>query len=272
MEQQSENGSPKLTKKEFWNDRGRQRSLPIQVNEFYYSEYRIARLFKEIYRSQNNPDIKVLEIGCGYSKWMHYFYSNLGVKKIFGIDYSEIGCSLTKNNLDIFGDSDAVQNVICGDIFHGPFKTESFDLIYNLGFIEHFENPFTVIELMTKLLKKKGMLITTVPNLKGLNGRLFKMANIDVFNMHKSIALEDLEDWYSRLELETEKLDYFGSFSLTASINWDKFAAKSVFHHFFSRRFIKIINALITFPLRLTGIEIESRFFSPFIVAVGKKI
>lgn len=146
----------KLSEKDFWNQKWERVPLPIRVNKFHYTEYRIAKLLRKVCMDKRK-NIKVLEIGCGCSKWMHYFYSDLGMKNIFGLDYSEIGCKLTRENLKLFSDTKAIQNVICGDIFYSPFKDESFDIIYNLGVIEHFENPVEILKLINKLLKPPGI-------------------------------------------------------------------------------------------------------------------
>lgn len=263
-------GLTKLSEKNFWNQEWKKVALPIRVNKLHYTEYRIAKLLKKICMDDKN--IKVLEVGCGCSKWMHYFYSDLGMKNIFGFDYSEIGCKLTRENLKLFSDTKAIQNVICGDIFYSPFKERSFDIIYSFGVIEHFENPGEILKLISKLLKPGGIIITTVPNYEGLCGLLQYTVSADIYYMHKKIGLKDLKNWYKTLRLKLIKIGYFGSFSLTASVTWESFSCCSPLHYFFSKFFIRALNAIITLPLRIISCEIETSIFSPFLLAIGQNL
>jgi len=260
-----------LFKKDCWDEKWEKVNLPLKVNKFRYIDYRLANLFRETCLHEKNPNMKVLEVGCGASKWMHYFYNNLKIKNVFGFDYSEIGCRLTRKNLILFNDEKAVQNVICGDIFHSPFKNESFDIIYSLGLIEHFENPFEILELVNRLLKIGGILITLVPNLDGFCGWLKKYVDPFGFNMHHVIALKELNNWYNLLKLETVHLNYFGNFLFPSDVSCNIFYQKSILRYILLRIIMRSTNALITLPLRVINIKIESKLFSPFLVGVGRK-
>lgn len=98
------------------------------------------------------------------------------------------------------------------------------------------------------------------------------VASADIYYMHKKIRLKDLKNWYKILHLEPVKIDYFGSFSLTASVTWESFSCRSPLHYFFSKFFIRALNTIITLPLRMISCEIETSIFSPFLLAIGKKL
>jgi len=97
-------------------------------------------------------DAKVIEVGCGTGQ-------SLGVLSCdtVGFDNSPAALSLAKDNCN---------HPVQGDIFHIPFKDNSFDLVYNSGVIEHFPEPYNlaVIEEMVRITKPGGTVIVIVPN------------------------------------------------------------------------------------------------------------
>ncbi|MBI3812840.1 MAG: class I SAM-dependent methyltransferase, partial [Nitrospinae bacterium] len=55
--------------------------------------------------------------------------------------------------------------LIKGDIFKMPFKDEKFDVVWNGGVIEHFENPSEIIRKMAVLTRPGGCVFVSVPAL-----------------------------------------------------------------------------------------------------------
>jgi glycosyltransferase involved in cell wall biosynthesis len=54
--------------------------------------------------------------------------------------------------------------VVQADVFCMPFREQSFDIVWNNGFIEHFDNPATIVHEMKAHLAPAGALIVLVPN------------------------------------------------------------------------------------------------------------
>jgi len=68
------------------------------------------------------------------------------------------------------------------DIFNPPQELiGAFDVVCSFGVLEHFEDSVNTINAFKKFLKPGGILITTVPYLKGATGILQKIMNKPVF-------------------------------------------------------------------------------------------
>jgi len=53
---------------------------------------------------------------------------------------------------------------IIGDIFNMPFSDNSFDIVWNEGVLEHFENMKSAIKEMRRVCKVNGKILILVPN------------------------------------------------------------------------------------------------------------
>ena len=124
------------------------------------SNRRLARIFKHYLKSGNK---RILEIGCAPGRWLIDFHQQFGFQ-VFGIDYSMNGCKRAREALkrrNITG------NIIYGDVLDASFQMKYegyFDVVYSLGFIEHFADPLPIINTHLKLLKKGGIMFITMPN------------------------------------------------------------------------------------------------------------
>ena len=81
---------------------------------------------------------RVLDIGCGEHKIIH---------EAIGLDL------YSYKNIDIISDAENM-----------PFLNESFDSIVMLEVIEHLKNPEKAIKEIYRILKKKGQVIISTPN------------------------------------------------------------------------------------------------------------
>lgn len=107
----------------------------------------------------------ILEAGCGMSVLMNNFTEKANA---VGIDISSIALKKARK---IFKSPILIQ----GDINQLPFRDESFDLVYNIGVIEHFLNPNLPLREMRRVTKLSGTIIVAVPNKYNLwtLGRVF---------------------------------------------------------------------------------------------------
>lgn len=96
----------------------------------------------------------VLEAGCGTGQTLGLLS---GRHDTVGLDISRAALNLARNNC---------KTPVLGSIFEIPFKDNTFDLVYNSGVIEHFEDPTNVaaIREMARVTKPSGRVIIIVPN------------------------------------------------------------------------------------------------------------
>ena len=210
----------------------------------------------------NKGDKRILEIGCAKAKWLIHFAKEFGYD-VYGIDYSEKGVELAKQNLII---SRIKGTILCEDIFQTSLVGESFDIVYSMGLIEHFDNPAEIIDKHIKLLKTGGKLIITVPNYRNsLYIDLRKLIGSDkhILETHNLSTMDKkVLDALSRNKgIKISFLDYFGPIDLAL-----------VFDHINSRPIlylIHLINQMIGYG---TFLMPSSKYFSPYLIMIGQKV
>lgn len=95
-----------------------------------------------------------LEIGFGDGRWLTFLHSQ-GVAA-YGLDIVKKAASRVKRK----GFSPVV-----ADARYIPFKSNTFDLVYSFGVIEHFNRTEIAIQEHIRVTKKGGRIIITVPHL-----------------------------------------------------------------------------------------------------------
>lgn len=104
--------------------------------------------------------IHVLEVGCGRGGTLLNL-AGLGAS-VKGLDYSDqaLGiCQRLRNSKGLNDRAEFVQ----GDARLLPFRANSFDLVYSVGLIEHFEEPSPLLREQERVLKPGGVFIVQVP-------------------------------------------------------------------------------------------------------------
>lgn len=104
-----------------------------------------------------------------------------------------------------------------GELYEGDFfkfSTEKkFDVVYSLGFIEHFEDFQEVIRLQCRLVKPGGLLVLEVPNLRGLFNRMYYyLFDYESLRIHNLKAMQ-FNEWIrvlSQMNFKVTKYDYLG--------------------------------------------------------------
>lgn len=245
-----------LTTQSYWNKIWETCKVPIILSKKKYVMKRFDSLFKRVL--PKNKNLKFIEIGCAPASWMIYFAREFDYK-VFGSEFSTKGYYLSKKNLKIAG---VRGKIFFDDIMNTKIKRK-FDIVFSAGLIEHFENTHKIISQHVLLLKKYGFLILIIPNLRGLVGFLQKLLDFSIYAKHKCLSKEEIRYSLKILNLRVLKCDYFGSWGL-GIVNIEK----KKFLLFFFRGLDKIIQSI----LDLLNLQPESKFFSPYIIAIAQKV
>jgi cyclopropane fatty-acyl-phospholipid synthase-like methyltransferase len=165
---------------------------PIDLSKRNLNNYYFRKLDGILRKTFNelNPDNKsLIEIGCGNSVYLSYFNRQFGFN-VSGLDYSEFGCKQTERILT----RDNIKGIIIqGDLFNPPSELISnYDVACSFGVVEHFDDTSHVIKKISEFVRPGGLIITTIPNLTGLAGKLQKWMNKPVYDIHKVIELNEL--------------------------------------------------------------------------------
>lgn len=99
---------------------------------------------------------KFLDVGCGIGYFLSHLKSIQPNMEYFGVDYSKYNLAKARHYAKVKW-CDLNQNI--------PFDKSSFDTVYMAEVIEHLVDPDRVLREAHRVLKKKGTLIVTTPNL-----------------------------------------------------------------------------------------------------------
>ncbi len=270
----------RLTDKKYWDDiyipmkekkssgifsnlKDKIKNLSRDYNNFLIWEIILPKFIKK------DKYKNVLEVGCAPGKYLYKMHELFGLNP-FGVEYSQTGVDVTKKFFNQKGVNE--ENVIFADFFDDLFLEkykESFDVVFSRGFIEHFENPKDVVSRHFDLLKKGGVLFIQIPNLSGVNYFLAKILNIDSFNLHNiSIMNKDkFGNLFDKNLLDFYYCDYLGFFS------FGLFNTNTKFKYLIYRALL-IVQRFFDLFFRLffvLGVDLKSKFTSPYLLFVGRK-
>jgi 2-polyprenyl-3-methyl-5-hydroxy-6-metoxy-1,4-benzoquinol methylase len=195
-----------------WSERRRPMSCCLDVDSRRLKTFAIRKfhhLFSGILKDTKGK--RLIEIGCGGSLWLPYFASRFNVE-ITGVDYSPSGCDRSREILRGLG----IQGeIIEADLFRLPSEmADAFDVLVSFGVVEHFADPSACIHACSKLLRHSGKMITVIPNMAGLVGKIQKRVSKVVFDLHVPLEKEDLERAHRCAGLRIDSCDYFMFFNL----------------------------------------------------------
>ena len=108
---------------------------------------------------------RILDIGCGNGIYLYNLKKHGW--KVYGVEMSQRAVAFAQKKLKL-------KNVRHGTIENIRYPDEYFDVITMNHVIEHLFEPKKALEEINRILKKKGLLIITTPNINSFNFKLFR--------------------------------------------------------------------------------------------------
>lgn len=156
-------------------------------------------LFVEMFDNISSNAGRLLEIGCGRSRWLPYFAKRFGCK-VAGLDYSPDGCERAR---EILAKAGVSADVVCGDLFASPpAMPAQFDVVVSFGVVEHFADTPAALSAMSRFATPGGLMLTVIPNMVGMTGVATRVLNRPLFEQHVPLDVAQFEEAHRRAGLE----------------------------------------------------------------------
>ncbi|MDP3093542.1 MAG: class I SAM-dependent methyltransferase [bacterium] len=141
---------------------------------------------------------KLADFGCAEGRLLEVIEEHFGKTKenLYGFDVSESFVAEAKK---------AFPNVYYLDLSRDEMKERGFDVVFAFDIIEHLENPDKFLENIVSIMKNKGLLILSTPNINSLS-HLIQKSNWFAFKdkTHKVLySRSSLFPLLERFELKT---------------------------------------------------------------------
>ena len=251
----------RLTTKQYWEHAWGGLKLPA-----------VARPSPDIQRLYDRhlpvgDDIRMMEVGCAPGQFMVYFHQRFKWQTD-GVEYAEDAAVATRENLRLC----QVPGTIWTEDFlkfQGP--PEGFDVVFSAGFLEHFEDPQAIVSRFAAMANR--LVITTVPNLCGLNGLISRLMRPAVYRMHKHLPPKRLKLLHEAAGLETVFCGWAGGIAMSAPADPRKtpfFATHPLLGRLLNLP-ASAVNRLFRWLNATAGIAPRSRLFSPTAIYIGAK-
>jgi ubiquinone/menaquinone biosynthesis C-methylase UbiE len=153
--------------KETWDsvwDKQQTRQSGLHSLIYFLREHYFSSTFARFARKR----IKglILEVGCGTAQCS--LKIRLEGIDIIGADFSASALQLAKK----YSASESKFSFVVTDAFSLPFGENTFDAVWSVGLLEHFENPSLALAEMRRVVKTKGKVLAIVPYRVGPLGML----------------------------------------------------------------------------------------------------
>ena len=111
----------------------------------------------------SNANQKILEIGAGVGNTLLFIKENKMAAEVMGVELMEFAESNQKHPL--------IDKFQIANIEHETIQApeEYFDVVICADVLEHLIDPWTMVEKLTRYLKKDGLMIVSVPNIREWN-------------------------------------------------------------------------------------------------------
>jgi cyclopropane fatty-acyl-phospholipid synthase-like methyltransferase len=200
--------------KQYWDSVNEQVSLPVE-----YRPGDVAEIHRVLCRLPFTAGSSFLEIGCAPGGWMAYFARQFGLS-VSGVEYASLAHRKTEENLRLLG--------IPAKVYHADFfefESDPYDVVFSSGFVEHFVDRQSVVRRIAALCRPEcGIVITTIPSMRGVNRWISKVFRPAVAAGHFPISTKELVALHESCGLRTHYVGCTGSLQLLLPVAKNRFA------------------------------------------------
>ena len=145
----------------------------------------------------------ILEVGCGTAQCS----LKIAVKgiDIIGADFSASALQLAKKY-----SSGSKLSLIVTDAFSLPFSENTFDAVWSVGLLEHFETPSLALAEMRRVVKPKGKVLAIVPYKYGplgiLNYGFQKLGKEWIWEEEIPMGFDDMYRFFEQAHLRNIRI------------------------------------------------------------------
>ena len=207
-----------------------------------------------------------VEVGCAPGSWMAYFKQNFNYD-ISGVEYAPAAYEKTKENLHLLK-MDA--KLYLEDFME--FKHQPYDIVFSSGFIEHFDDTGEVVRRLSDLCEKRGIIVTIIPNLCGINGEISKRFRPAVFKGHRRLQKKELISLHEDAGFKTVYTTCVGSYIFCPPIDKNiiaiKFPTLSKILNAPFKCWNRVVHCLTAYYKKYP----KNQFFSQSYLYIGEKV
>lgn len=255
--------SGRLTEGAYWDATYSSQSVPLPLDVRSFRRLNDRRIV-ELLQSALEPRGRVLEVGAGNSAVLTYLAAANPDAAFSGLDYSPSGCNLLRRRAEL--EKVAVE-VLQQDLFDADFQPrELWDVVYSLGVVEHFAELASVLRAKARLLAPAGRIVTVIPNMAGLLGRLTRRWNPEVYALHVPHTIESLRNGHTAAGLRVLRSGYLCSTNFGVLSSCFPSDSGSGFGTY---RWLSRVSTALWRVEHVTGDLPHSSFLSPYIFVVS---
>jgi 2-polyprenyl-3-methyl-5-hydroxy-6-metoxy-1,4-benzoquinol methylase len=206
------------TNQQYWDERWsgwHKMSQVARWDQMWGPNGSFLRLIKRY--TGNLKNLKILELG-GAGSYHCLSLAKWGNAEITLIDYSAIGLEKTEA---IYAKNGCPIKTIQADFFTWNPGEEKFDLIVHWGVLEHFQDPYSILQLCSECVKPGGQVIFTMPNMEAWGSKLWKKWSPLDWERHIFHSDPQIIEAARRAGLKFQEVFYWGT-PLIQITAWEK--------------------------------------------------
>lgn len=164
-------------------------------------------------------DWSAIEIGAAPGGNLVKLHRDFGYQP-YGVEFSHTGVLRTQENFRQHGLDPA--HIMEADLSDKTFQEsckDRFDVVFSLGFIEHFDPAVDVVGLQTNLLKPGGFLVCEIPNMRGAFYPFLRLFARDHLRLHNCAIMRKgpFRRLFEPFGLDIKFCGYIGALSFQGS-------------------------------------------------------